>query len=496
MKFYNPALYTPPAKREVTEAERITLSMGGTLAPTAPPAGIAGTGIATAFLQLSADKEAPPPPPETFGAYAKQSETNNGVVAMIDLLLKDLEKEMTEATAEEKDAQGDYEEFISGSAAKRAEDSKSLTDKTAAKADLEAQLEEQKATKTSTGQELAATLEYIASLHAECDWLVQYYGVRKEARASEIDALGKAKAVLSGADYSLVQTVSKRSLLSSGASVASSTDAVARVWLQEHQAPQADELEELRQANPDAYAIVKALLTKRSLGLLDPRHPTASFAGAKPVDTASQPSGAAAFAKFETPAEQAKLTPDAAPAPYPDAPVASAPHDFWNWKPADSATSDDAMVQNVLGAVSQIAGGKKGALLGKAQAASTKPGLSSLDQDADLFGADTTQQQQPASQPAPTAAQPASQGNSYLAAVDFSDELKKANAPAVPSPPAGNNPYLKGLDLGSDAAVSDKGPNALASFSFDDNAAPVASAAQKTVTVKKAAPSALDKFLR
>merc|ERR1719443_1838485 len=131
MKFYNPALYKPPAKREVTEAERITLSMGGTLAPTAPPAGIAGTGIETAFLQLSADKEAPPPPPETFGAYAKKSETTNGVVAMIDLLLKDLEKEMTEATAEEKDAQGDYEEFISGSAAKRAEDSKALTDKTA-----------------------------------------------------------------------------------------------------------------------------------------------------------------------------------------------------------------------------------------------------------------------------------------------------------------------------------------------------------------------------
>merc|ERR1719207_156886 len=153
-------------------------------------------------MQIAAHRQqsiqAPPPPPETFGAYAKKSESSSGVIAMIDLLVKDLEKEMTEATAEEKDAQGDYEEFISGSAAKRAEDSKSLTDKTAAKADLEAQLEEQKATKASTGQELAATLEYIASLHAECDWLVQYYGVRKEARASEIDALGKAKAVLSG----------------------------------------------------------------------------------------------------------------------------------------------------------------------------------------------------------------------------------------------------------------------------------------------------------
>merc|ERR1719152_1095689 len=114
MKFYNKALYKAPPKREVTEAERITLSMGGTLAPTAPPAGIAGTGIAVAFLQRAAvaGQEAPPPAPETFGAYAKKSEETNGVMAMIDLLVKDLDKEMTEATAEEKDAQGDYEALM------------------------------------------------------------------------------------------------------------------------------------------------------------------------------------------------------------------------------------------------------------------------------------------------------------------------------------------------------------------------------------------------
>merc|ERR1719160_1962927 len=35
-KFYNPKLYKPPPKRELTEEERITLNMGGTLAPTNP----------------------------------------------------------------------------------------------------------------------------------------------------------------------------------------------------------------------------------------------------------------------------------------------------------------------------------------------------------------------------------------------------------------------------------------------------------------------------
>merc|ERR1719335_388225 len=46
-KFYNPKLYKAPPKRELSEEERITLNMGGTLAPTNPPGGIAGTGITT-----------------------------------------------------------------------------------------------------------------------------------------------------------------------------------------------------------------------------------------------------------------------------------------------------------------------------------------------------------------------------------------------------------------------------------------------------------------
>merc|ERR1719161_2095053 len=36
-KFYNPKLYKAPPKRELTEEERITINMGGTLAPTAAP---------------------------------------------------------------------------------------------------------------------------------------------------------------------------------------------------------------------------------------------------------------------------------------------------------------------------------------------------------------------------------------------------------------------------------------------------------------------------
>merc|ERR1719327_2496705 len=133
---------------------------------------------------------------------------------MIDLLVKDLDKEMTAAKAEEKDAQADYETMMKDAASKRADDSKALANKEKTLADLQSSLQSSQEEKASTQKELGATLQYIQSLHNECDWLIQYFDVRKEARDSEIDALGKAKAVLSGADYSFVQLKSQKFLQS------------------------------------------------------------------------------------------------------------------------------------------------------------------------------------------------------------------------------------------------------------------------------------------
>merc|ERR1740130_2549985 len=198
-KFYNPKLYKAPPARELSDEDRATLAAGGTLAPVAAAGGIAGTGV-TVLAQV-----APGAAPEAPGAYKKKSEESGGVIAMIDLLIKDLDKEMTVAKAEETNAQGDYETMMKDAAEKRAEDSKSLANKEAALADNQASLEQDTEAKSSATQELGATLQYVQSLHGECDWLLQYFGVRKEARTSEIDALGKAKAVLSGADFAFVQ---------------------------------------------------------------------------------------------------------------------------------------------------------------------------------------------------------------------------------------------------------------------------------------------------
>jgi hypothetical protein len=190
-KFYNPKLYKAPPKKELSAEDRIVENMGASLV-----------------------QDAPPPPPETFGAY-KKSGKSTGVIAMIDLLIADLDKEMTEAKQEEKDAQADYEAMMKDSAEKRTLDSKAIADKDATKADTEAELEATKGSKKETLCELYATGEYMKSLHGECDWLLMNFDARKEARTGELDSLVKAKAILSGADYSLLSTRQTRHLRTS-----------------------------------------------------------------------------------------------------------------------------------------------------------------------------------------------------------------------------------------------------------------------------------------
>merc|ERR1719215_377933 len=135
-KFYNPKMYVAPPKRELAMAQ-------------------AGA--------------APPPPPAANLAYKKSGEEGGGVIAMIDLLVADIDKENQTMEVDEKDAQADYESFMADSADKRAQDSKAITDKEAAKAETEGQLESDTDSKKSKLIEAMQTAKYLGGLHEDCD---------------------------------------------------------------------------------------------------------------------------------------------------------------------------------------------------------------------------------------------------------------------------------------------------------------------------------------
>jgi len=194
-KFYNAKLHKPAAKKELARDDRIVENFSG----------------GEAFMQLSLKARsrsvaAPPPPPEVAGAYMKKTEESGGVVAMMDLLVQDLDKEMTIAKTEEKDDQAAYEKSMADAAEKRAQDSKALTDKEAARAGVKAKMEEAALRSKSKGKESAGIDSLTLSLHKECDFIVEYADKRRQLRADEVDSLNKAKAVLNGADYSFLQT--------------------------------------------------------------------------------------------------------------------------------------------------------------------------------------------------------------------------------------------------------------------------------------------------
>merc|ERR1719379_1169088 len=148
---------------------------------------IAGTTQAV-FVQM----QAVPPPPDTWGAYEKKEGKSNGVMALMDMLLKELKDESTEAKHDEETAQKDYEKLMSDSQTSRADKADSITSKEAAKADLDVNTENAKEKLTSQQAELMNTDQYIATLHGECDFIVGNYDLRKAARENEVESLKNA----------------------------------------------------------------------------------------------------------------------------------------------------------------------------------------------------------------------------------------------------------------------------------------------------------------
>merc|ERR1719274_111833 len=111
-KFYRPNLYKEAPKKELTEEEKILVASGRSdMVATAAPELIAGTTQAV-FAQVRSSDDAappPPPPPATWDAYQKKEGKSNGVMALMDMLMKELQDGITESEHEEETAQKDYE---------------------------------------------------------------------------------------------------------------------------------------------------------------------------------------------------------------------------------------------------------------------------------------------------------------------------------------------------------------------------------------------------
>merc|ERR1719274_241524 len=114
-KFYNPALYK--------EAPTTTLAPDDQI--------IANLGAAASFAQVAAhrghrSRVAPPEMPEGLGSYETKGQKSGGVMALMDMITKDLESDVMETEHEESSSQKEYVTLMEDSQATRAQDLKSI----------------------------------------------------------------------------------------------------------------------------------------------------------------------------------------------------------------------------------------------------------------------------------------------------------------------------------------------------------------------------------
>jgi hypothetical protein len=161
--------------------------------------------LQTASVRKS-KRDDPGAPPGTWQpGYQKKTEESVGIISMIDLLIRDLDKEMIEAEKQEEMSQKTYEELMNESASKRAKDVKSISMKTSSKADNEDMMTVAEGDLGTKKKLFMATEQTLKQLHGECDWLLGNFDLRKTARSDEMENLKQAKAILSGADFAMLQ---------------------------------------------------------------------------------------------------------------------------------------------------------------------------------------------------------------------------------------------------------------------------------------------------
>jgi len=181
-KFYNPTLYKAPPKTEMTMEAKII---------------DAGTFVQVQSHRRSEVAQAP----ETVSGFYQKSEKSAGVLGLMDMMIKEVETDMKDAAYEEKSAQKGYDELMTESQTTRVSKTKFITHQEAAKADLETELLALTEAKTSTTGDLDLVSSYIGDLHVKCDFILQNFDLRKEARTNEVESLKSAKAILSGASF-------------------------------------------------------------------------------------------------------------------------------------------------------------------------------------------------------------------------------------------------------------------------------------------------------
>lgn len=147
--------------------------------------------------QTSGTKTDPGNGPARFTKY-DQNAGGDRIVAMIERIIQDSKESEDELLRDEEDSQSAYESNMKDLNTAITTYTRAIVNNKENKARAEQTLTSANEDFSATMKELEGLDTVLGSLHKQCDFLLKNFEVRQQARAQEIEALGEAKAILSG----------------------------------------------------------------------------------------------------------------------------------------------------------------------------------------------------------------------------------------------------------------------------------------------------------
>jgi len=158
-------------------------------------------------INAGAAGDAPPPPPPTWndGGYGGASAESNGIQAIMQMIMDDIDKDIRDATSIENVSQSDFDTFKSDTENVISDVEEQVVAWETEIGDLQDEITTAKSNRGDKKTLLDNTMGFLRLIAPGCDFIMENFEVRKENRQSENDGLEEAKASLQGGQFDLLQ---------------------------------------------------------------------------------------------------------------------------------------------------------------------------------------------------------------------------------------------------------------------------------------------------
>merc|ERR1719311_729677 len=139
-------------------------------------------------------------PDATFSSKDNYSNAQGGIISLLTQIKENLEIEIKTAMAAEAKATEEYLKLRADADAQIKSYEEQVVALDAAISDTDAEITSLTETKEDTEGEHKTTVEYLAKIEPNCEWIKASFYKRAELRTKEADGLREAKAILAGAE--------------------------------------------------------------------------------------------------------------------------------------------------------------------------------------------------------------------------------------------------------------------------------------------------------